>query len=312
MYNGEVMIDNDHIQSLLKEAEVYHRQGLLDESKVMYQSILDIGKTDETLSGDAHFIEMLNGKMQAVDDMLAEIDSEPDTVELTEDQQDLVSRLYAFSNNEDTAAVESAVALAAFGQYEKAVSEFQELLDKNILPMTVAKNMLQCHITLATHDVAIAQLQDWISDNAFTGNELGRLHDFLEDILERDGIEADLPPLAGASPGGNIAEAYADNVSEADISEILSVKVIFDDKHMKGQVRDFDTLFQLGNSVTIDIKNSEKDLLNILETGVYLQRIQCYAAFYFFNARGLISEKKVVTTGPKQGHYSVVLRLENP
>lgn len=312
MWNGEAMIDKNHIQSLLKEADVYHSQGLLDESKEKYQSILDMGRTDEALSDDVFFIGMLHDRIRTVDDTLEEIDNEPGTAELSEDVQDLIIKQYSFSENEDTAAVESAVALATFGQYEKALSEFQNLLDKNILHMTVAKNMLQCHLALATHDAAISQLEGWVSDRVFTGEELGRLRDFLEDILGRDCIEADLPQLDDASPGGKIIENITGDISEKDISEILSVKVIFDDKHMKGQIRDFDAIFRLGNSVTIDVENSEEDLLNFLEAGVRLSKVQCYAAFYFFNAKGLISEKKMVTSGPKQGDYSIILTLENP
>lgn len=305
------MLDRDHVQSLLKEAGVYQKQGLLDESKEKYQEILNIVEASEDLSEDADLIDLVRDRIRAVEDTLDEIGSEPDTVELPEEVQDLIGNLFSFSENEDTASVESAVALAKFGQYEKALSKFQELLDRDILPMAVAQNMLQCHLSAAKHEAAISQFEDWISDKTFAAKELAYLRDFLKNILERDGMEADLPQVDHVASAGETTGKISENITEEDISGVLSVKLIFDDRRMKDQIRDFDVLFQLGNSVTFNVKNNEQDLLVALEPGAKVSKIQCYASFYFFNARGVISEKKMVTAGPKEGDYSVTLTLDN-
>ena len=107
-------------------------------------------------------------------------------------------------------------------------------------------------------------------------------------------------------------EDITEDVFEEDIPEILSVRIMFDDRHMKGQTRDFDVKFQLLNSVTFDIEDNEKDLLSFLEPDVRLSKIQCFGSFYLFNAKGVISEKKIVTAGPKQGWYSIILTLLKP
>jgi tetratricopeptide (TPR) repeat protein len=310
--SGGAMVDKDHIQSLLKEAKIYQTQGLLEESKEKYQEILEIVKTNKDLLKGEYFIDSVRNKIRAIDGTLDEIDSEPDTIELPEEVQNLIGKLFSFSKDEDTAAVESAVALATFGQYEKALSEFQKLLDKETLPMTVAKNMLQCHIALATHEAAISQFGNWKSDKTFTEKELCYLRNFLKNILERDGIKANLPQVGNASTGGEITENIEEDVSEEDISEILSVNVTLDDKQVNVQTRDFDVIFQLGNSIVINVKNSEKDLLSLLEPGVDLSKVRCYASFYFFNTKGVISDKKMVNEGSKRGDYSITLALENP
>jgi len=43
------MFEKDHIESLLKEAEVYQTQGLLEESKEKYLEVLEIIKNNEEL-----------------------------------------------------------------------------------------------------------------------------------------------------------------------------------------------------------------------------------------------------------------------
>lgn len=306
------MTDKSHIQSSLKEAGVYQKQGLLSESREKYQEILEVVKADKALSEDEQLIALVCDKIGEIDTALVEIENEPDTPELSGEVQDLISELFSFSKNEDTAAVESAMALATFGQYEKALGAFQILLDRGILPLDVAKNMLQCHLSLGTHEAAISQYKDWISHRTFPGEELNRIGEFLEHILERDGIKADLPRVESPSLCEKMTSKATQDISEEDVTEILSIKIIFDCSHMQNQIRDFDVKFQLGNSVTIDIENSEKDVLSLLEHGARISKIQCYSSFYFFNAKGIISGRNLVTAGPKQGDYSVVLSLASP
>ncbi|MEE8480439.1 MAG: hypothetical protein V3T59_04275 [Desulfobacterales bacterium] len=310
--NGNAMTDKGRIQSLLKEAEVYHIQGLLKESMDKYQEILEIVKTNEDLAIDEHIIDLVHNKIRTVAGALGEIDSEPDTTELSKEVQDLISKLFSFSKNEDTAAVESAVALATFGQYDKALKEFQRLLNEGILPRTVAKNVLMCHLSLATHEAAISQFEDWVSHSTFSREELSYLRDYLNNIFEKKGIKADLPQVKEASPDEGMIEDITEEIFEENISEILSVRIMFDDRHMKGQTRDFDVKFQLGNSVTFDIKDKEKDLLSLLEPGARFYKIHCFGSFYMFNAKGVISAKKMATVGPKQGCYSIFLTLLKP
>ena len=306
------MTDKDRIQSLHKEAEVYQIQGLLKESLDKYQEILEIVKTTEDLARDGHIIDLVHNKIRTVKGALGEIDSEPDTTELSAEVQDLISKLFSFSKNEDTAAVESAVALATFGQYDKALAEFQRLLKEGIFPRTVAKNMLMCHLSLDRHEAAISQFKDWVSHNTFSREELSCLRDYLNNLFNKRGVKADLPQVKEASPAEGVNIDIAEDVFEEDISEILSVRIMFDDRHMKGQTRDFDVKFQLGNSVTFDVKDYEKDLLSFLEPGVRFYKIQCFGSFYLFNAKGVISEKKMASVGPKQGWYSIFLILLKP
>jgi len=306
------MNEISRINSLLKEADVYQRQGLLEQSKDKYEAILDTIKTAKNLSGNEGLIHTVQDKIKKVQEALDEVDGAPDTIQLSKEVQNLITNLFSFSKNKESAAVEGAVALATFGQYERALEEFRRLLSAGIMPLTVAKNLLRCHLSLAQPEAAISQFQDWISQNTFSVGELNKLRDFLQHILEREGIHANLPVIDATSVGEDIKTEIQEDVFEDDVFGIISVRIIFAHGFNIGRMIDFDVIYQFGNAITFEVNANDKDLLDYFEPGVHLPRVQCYADFFLFNAKGIISEKRRVTTGPKQGRYSIVLTLESP
>jgi len=300
------------INSLLKEADVYQNQGLLVQSKEKYKSILETIKSSENLEGKEDLINTVQDKIHKVREAIADVDSAPDTIQLSDEVQGLITKLFSFSHNKESAAVEGAVALATFGQYEKALDEFRKLLSEGILPLTAAKNMLRCHLSLGQPEEAVTQFQEWITHNTFSVAELNKLRDFLQLILERDGFQAILPKIDVTSLVEESSVDIQEDVFEEDIFGIISVRIIFDDGFKAYPMRDFDVVFQFGNAITFEVNAMDKALLDFFEPGVLLSRVQCYADFFLFNAKGIISEKRKITTGPKQGLYSIVLTLESP
>lgn len=306
------MDELSRINSLLKEADVYQYQGLLAQSKEKYETILNTIQISENLSGNQDLLHRVQNKIRKVQDAIEEVDRAPDTIQLSEEVQSLITKLFSFSKNSESAAVEGAVALATFGQYEKALDEFRRLLDEGIMPLTVAKNLLRCHLSLGQPEMAVSQFEDWCSQNSFSGGELIKLRDFLQLILEREGIQTDLPEVEVTSLVEEVETDADKDVFSEDIFGIISVRIIFNNEFLMGSMRDFDVIFQFGNAITFEVNGTENELLDYFEPGVHLSRVQCYADFFLFNARGVISEKREITTGPKKGLYSIVLTLESP
>jgi len=306
------MNEINRINSLMKEADVYQKQGLLEQSKDKYQAILDTLKTAEDLPERDTLIQTVKEKIQMVEKTMDEVDGAPDAVHLSEEVQGLIKNLFSFAKNKESAAVEAAVALATFGQYKKALEEFHRLLNEGVMPLTVAKNLLRCHLSLGQPEAAAAQFQYWISKNVFSTVELSKLRDFLQHILEREGIHADLPVIDTSSVDEEAKPEIQENVFEDDAFGIISVRTIFNNESQIGRMKDFDVIFQFGNTITFEVNANDKDLLDYFKPGLKLPRVQCYADFFLFNAKGIISEKREVTSGPKQGRYSFVLTLENP
>jgi adenylate cyclase len=142
------------IEALLTEAEVYHKQGLLEESLDTYRRVSGLLEDHEIFSRNTDLIDAVGEKIRVVEAELAELDLDTEAPELPQEIQDLISRLFSFSKNQDIAALEGAVALAEFGQYEKSLSEFQRLvkdrmqvkMDNEMLDLSVQFNTIIRHL----------------------------------------------------------------------------------------------------------------------------------------------------------------------
>ena len=144
------MSDKQHIKALAREAEIYRNQGLLSGAKQKYREILRFVQDHDRYSKDKKLIDAVNKKIRAIEENLSEVLEAPERPEVSEDVQILIQKLFSFSKDQHTSEMEGAVALAKFGQYEKALNEFKRLLQEGILPLDAAKNILRCHLTLSS------------------------------------------------------------------------------------------------------------------------------------------------------------------
>lgn len=298
------MSEKSSIKSFLKEADVYRDQGLLKESRAKYLEILELIKNHKGLSRVTQLIGTVNEKIGAVEDELAEIAQATKNFELSEEDENLIKNLFSFSRTKETAALEGAVALAKFGQYEKALVEFQKLIKEGILPAMAAKNMLMCHLSFGKPEAAVNQFRRWIARSVFSKAELKYLRDFLQNILKKEGIRVDLPNLVEVS-----LERSKKHETAEEVLEISAVRVKLDHGPRKGETMDFDVTYQLGNAITILIRSIEKDLLDVLKPGARLSQIKCYSPISIFNANAIVTIKKRIPSGPKKGDYSVALKI---
>jgi len=299
------MNDADRIKSLVKEADFYRSQGLLEQAKYKYSEAIKIVKKNEALQKKESLIDSLNKRIRAVEATLDEIDKATDTPELNEEVQNLISNLFSFSKNKDVAAIEGAVALAKFGQYEKAFTEFQRLIDERILPLRAAENMLRCQLFFISPERAIDQYMQWISSPIFTKRETKSLREFMIKMFKKEDIELDLPEVTATLP----EEPKKDIVTEP-VLEISSVGVRIKDKFKREIDVELDITFQTGNILSFIVKADKKDLLDFLSTGSKLPEVQCFSSLSIFTAKGVISDKKIIPSGPRKGDYSFDLTIE--
>lgn len=136
------MSDREQIKSLIKEAEVYRNQGLLEESREAYGRALKFIEDHYQYSRNKDLVDSVKDKIQTIETDLAEVDRVTETPDLPQNIQDLIKKLFSFSQNQDIAAVEGAVALAKFGQYENSLAEFQKLIQGG-LHVGMEKEMAQ-------------------------------------------------------------------------------------------------------------------------------------------------------------------------
>ncbi|MBW1827195.1 MAG: hypothetical protein JRI78_09475 [Deltaproteobacteria bacterium] len=184
------------LKNLLETGKLYQTQGLLVEAKGKYENALDLIQKTELKDGQK-LIDIISKKVSAVNKDIDKIARQPALPELSEEVQDLIKELFTDKKSKDdnVAALEEAITLAKFGQFERALKELNELLNKESVKIDAAKNILRCHMVRTSIKDAVIQFQKWQSSQLFTPNQLLKIRLFLE-IFRFDNDEG---PLKGGT-----------------------------------------------------------------------------------------------------------------
>ncbi len=314
------------IKTLLQEAELYRSQGLLDEALVKYRHAEDLIQRDEQLKNRLNLIDAVSKKIQRLKDEIQRIENAPKKPEVSAQIQDLIKKLFTFTPNlnEDARALEGAVALAKFGQFKRAILEFKALLKRDSLRVAAAKNIIRCHMALSSVDDAVAEYEQWLSEDIFLPNQLQRLWTFFENMLNKEGIDRILPQTKMSAddvePMIHIPEIHdvkdqtnADDrlkieevkIEDEEDLDINSIGITFDRGPLKEQIFEFKVRFQLGKVLSLLISGREKDLIENFKVGTTINDVQYYSNVAFFNGSGLITAVKKIKIGPLRGDYCV-------
>ncbi len=298
------MSEQDYIKRALKEADLYWTQGLLSNARKKYlEALKSVGESDK-FSKNLKLISAIKSKIKAVDKALTEIKESPTTPELSKDMQHLIKRLFTFSQTKESAAIEGAVALAKFGQYEQALTEFQKLLEEGILPVVTAKNIIRCYLSLKVPNAAIAQFEKWRSRSLISSQDLKYIRTFLLNSLEKEGIKAEIREVE-QTPGGARSKR-----KEEVFLEISAIGIQFESGSLKGQTVDFDVHFQSANTVSIIIPAVQKSLADAFTAGNRLSSIQCYSPITVFRTTGTVTGKAPIKQGPRQGDFTLDVTID--
>jgi len=323
------------VKSLLKEAELYHKQGLLDEAMGKYNKAKELIQDDELLRSKQNLVDGISKKMSLLAKDIERIEQAPKTPEVSADVQDLIKRLFTFSaeKDDDTIALDGAIALAKFGQYDSALLEFNELLKRESLRVVAAKNILRCHMAISSVDEAFAQYEQWISGDMFVPDQIDKLRMFFEGILEKEGVDRALPTVKIQEEDDvhliempeidepQIQETISERVDidgfefeedEAESDEILdinSIRLTVESGPREGQAVELIVNFQSGNVISLLIPSRDKDLIECFNAGDTINNIEYYSPIAIFNSSGLVSDIVQIKTGPRRGDYNLDIKV---
>ena len=300
------MTEKDLIRRLLKEADLYRTQGLLSDAKSKYMQILSVLRKSKTLSEHNTLIAGVKSKIRAVDRSLNELRETSERPELSEDLQDLIKKLFSFSQTKEAAAIEGAVALAKFGQYEQALKEFHKLLEQGVLPVITAKNMIKCYAALNTPEAAVAQFAKWKTRDFFSTEDLKYIRTFLKTSLEKEGFKTEIPEIE-TKPS---LPSKSKKEKEEVFLEISAISIHLQRGPMAGQTMDFDVHFQSANTVTVLIPAVQKSVADGLVPGTRLNDIQCYSPITVFRSTGTVSGTAKIKHGPRRGDYTLDITID--
>ena len=307
------------IKILLQEAELYHTQGLLNEAMEKYNNATKLIRSNEQLKSKQNLTNGISKKILALKEDIIKIEKAPKKPEVSAKVQDLIKKMYSFSpdKNEDLKALDGAIGLAKFGQLKRAITEFNELIKKDSLRVVAAKSMLRCHMALSSMDEAVTQYEQWISDDIFSTIQLDKLHVFLKNILQKEGVDKKLPRRKAPTdnlepvitiPGTDAVQVKGPEI-EDDALDINSIVITIDSGPHKGQVVEFKVRFQLGNVVTLLIPIRDKDLIEFFKVGDMINDIQYYSTAALFSGSGIIVSVKEIKVGPLRGDYCVDIEI---
>jgi tetratricopeptide (TPR) repeat protein len=305
------------LKLLLQEAEIYRSQGLISEAFGKYEDAEKMVHSIGNLKNKESLLTAIADKMAALNFTKEKVEQGPTSPELSKKAQDLIKNLFAFTENkdEDAAALEGAVVLAKFGQFDRAVEELNALLSRDSIKVEAAKNILRCHLATDAIEEAVNLYHQWHSEDTFQPGQLEQVRVYLEDALTKKGIETNLPspmPAMETIAAEKIEEGLpADEGNEEEFLDITSIGITLESGPRKGKMVEFDVNFQSGNMLSLIISKQDQALIEDMKAGIELREIQFYSPIAIFNGSGVVSSKTQIKSGPKQGDFCLDIKIKS-
>ncbi|MCP4367975.1 MAG: hypothetical protein GY797_07670 [Deltaproteobacteria bacterium] len=296
------------IKSLLQEAELYRDQGLLEEAMGKYKIASELILKSNKIKNRQNLIHVISKKMGALENDFAKKDK-PVSKKMPKKTQELIKSKEFFSKKmgRDEAALAGAVNLAKFGQYKRALKELQNLIRVDSTRVNAAKNIIRCYMALSATDGAIDQYKKWITNNLFRNDQLEKVRFFLKSSLMKKGIKRDLPELKKP-----LEPEYTDiEENDEEVPDISSIVIVLDKGPQKGNLIELDVSFQTGNNVNVIISGKEHERIKNLNIGFQIDDIQFFSPIAMFKGSGIVSNITYISSGPKNGDYSLDIKVVN-
>lgn len=308
----------DRVKSLLKEADLYKSQRLLKESKSKYLEAIKLIQTYEQIPNRKNLIGAITKKIEALDAGIVKWDKSANTPEVSTKVQDLIQKLFTTEDAKDTGAVKtlkSAITLAKFGQYSRAIAEFNKLLSVDSVAVPAAKYSLKCMIESGSIDDAVNQYRQWEADNVLSTEKITIVKKFFQDILDKKGAGVNLDESADiientVEEPGIIENDLMDNDDE-DIIDITSIGIRFSHGPKQGEHVELDVSFQAGNVLSLIVSSKDSLLIDSLKVGVTLDDMDFYSPIAIFKGSGIVEANTKIESGPKRGDYSLDIKIHS-
>ena len=300
---------NKKIKLLLQQAEVYKKQGLLNEAKRKYDFVKELIQNSDTFQNKQKLIESLDKKIAVLNSKIETVESAPVKPEMSQHVNELIKKLFSFSSkekSEEDAALEGAIALAKFGQFDGALKEFDKLIQVDSQRVSAAKNILRCHLEMGAVDSANEQLNKWQeSDELFSSDQIEKINVFYNDILDKKGLKKEAPRAEEQ------ALSREEEETDEEFLDISAVAIVLDDGPNKGEQVELDVSFQSGNVISLIVSSKDEHLIENLKVGVRLDDVHFYSPVAIFRGSGVVSAKTQIKSGPKKGDYSLDIKIES-
>ena len=317
-----------HIQTLFREIEVYRSHGLFEVARGKCEEMADQIRKSSQYNDNQDLMVTVSKIIKGLEKDAREFEKVETSAQISTKEKDLIKELFPSSEKpgSDSEALNVAETLLVFGQFKRALSEFNELINRDALRLIAAKNILKCHIELGSFDSTVNQYQEWLSSGQFPSGELRKIRSFLKDILYKKGVDKSLPKPKGTlgkigsfirgifkTSGADKPEGTTDVKEDAKLEDklidISSILIPLDDEQGKGKSIKLDVSSQKGNVISVIISKTNQILINHLNVGLQLNDVEFYSTAVTFKDSCVVSAKSRIKTGPNKGDYTLVFKL---
>jgi tetratricopeptide (TPR) repeat protein len=309
----------DKIKLLLKEADLYKSQRLLSESKSKYLNAIELIQNSKKIQNSENLIGAITKKIHALDTGIIRWDKAEATPEVSSKVQDLIKNLFTGENQKDSDAVKalkSAITLAKFGQFKRAIEDFNRLIPISEVSSAAAKNSIRCIIEISSIEEAVEQYHKWVDKKVFPGEQDVAIKKFLQGLIDKKGLNIDIDSVGNSEKNGvgdDILSEYTamEDEGDEDIIDITSVGVRFSHGPKNGEHCELDVSFQAGNMLSLIVSNKDQMLIDCLQVGVKLEDMDFYSPIAIFKGSGVVESNTRIGSGPKKGNYSLDIKIHS-
>ncbi len=317
----------EQIKSALQEAEIYRAQGLLNEAMLTYKNLIELINNNVKPENSQQLLEGINNKVETLKKAISKYKESEQIPQLSAEIQNLIKEKFTFSTDKESATLEGAIILTKFGQFERAIKEFNKLLNIDSLRLVAAKNILRCYFASSGADNAVSQYEEWLKLGIFSAAQEEKINFFLGNLLKEKGIgkkivapemkkHADQQILIDKiasdkrkTPSESLSHISKPDNKREEFLDITSVGIIMDIGQKKESEVVLDVAFQSEDMVSLIIPDREKALIEKFKTGLKLNNINFYSPIAILNGSGIVLAFSKIDSGPKKGNYSLDLRM---
>ncbi len=257
------------LKSFLQEAETYKSQGLLEEAKDKYKSILKFIEKNEQLKIKQNLIEGISKKVSTLEKEVNKVESAPMSTEMSRKMQDFLKII-----------IKEAEDYGSQGLFAQAKEKYKE-----------AAGFIEKDDQLKNKQ----KLLDGIS------KKIKALEKQPEPEPEEEIKEPKAPEVQ--------KQKEITKEEEEDFIDINSVGITIPHGPEKGKIVEFEVSYQSGNMVNLTISSKEKSVIEGFKAGDKLNDIQCYSPIAIFKGSGIVSSNTQIDSGPKQGDYRLEIKI---
>ena len=304
----------DKVKMLLKEAELYKAQRLLKESKSKYLEAISLINNNDQIPNKESLVLAITKKIDFLNNGINKWEQSASKPEVSPKVQDLIKKLFTTDDstgNSDVKALKSAITLAKFGQYKRAIKEFNNLVNIDHVSVPAAKNSIKCILEIGSLEDAITQFQQWVNKKLLIGEKKQSVKQYLQDIIDQRGASFCLDSYDSKEAPKDVRVEEIVDHEDDDIIDITSIGIRFNHGPKKGEHVELDVSFQAGNVLSLIVSSSDKLLIESLKVGIRLDDMDFYSPIAIFKGSGIVEANTRIETGPKRGDYSLDIKIHS-